>query len=160
MGGGSPYIYHTFSCALQSYGPPQLARTSQALGLPSGPARLACWACLGPCTASLGLSTACLGLSTAIPGPQYCIPWPPRLPQSVPETSQRRFGGAPGVPAGTKLTCPSGLPDLPGPQYCLLGPQYCLQDCLKDFLRTATTAACVNVLLKYVQNSCQVPRYF
>ena len=46
------------------------ARIPVALGLPSGPARLACWACLG-------LSTAFQGLSTAFPGPQYCLPWPP-----------------------------------------------------------------------------------
>ena len=40
-----------------------------ALGLPGGPARLGCWACLG-------LSTACLGLSTACPGPQG-VCWTP-----------------------------------------------------------------------------------
>ena len=45
------------------------ARIPVALGLPSGPARLACWACLG-------LSTACLGLCTACPGPQDAI-WTP-----------------------------------------------------------------------------------
>ena len=33
-----------------------------------------------------------------------------------------------------------------------------LQDCLKDSLRAAKTAASCNVLLKYVQNSCQFPQ--
>ena len=62
-------IYHTFSCALGSYGASGLARPPVALGLPSGPARLACWACLGLCT-------TCLGLCTACPGPQ-CATWAP-----------------------------------------------------------------------------------
>ena len=61
--------YHTFSCALQSYGSSRTAGRTVAFGLPSGPARLACWACLG-------LSTACLGLCTACPGPQDAI-WTP-----------------------------------------------------------------------------------
>ena len=59
---------------------PDLAGLKMPTWVPSGPARLACWACLGlrtaclgPCTAFLGLSTACLGLSTAIPGLQDCL---------------------------------------------------------------------------------------
>ena len=44
--------------------------------LPSGPASLACWACLG-------LSTACLGLRTACPWPQDCLSWASGRPSGL-----------------------------------------------------------------------------
>ena len=59
-------IHSLVHCSLTEIPACKLSRSSWA---PSGPARLACWACLG-------LSTACLGLCTACPGPQDAI-WTP-----------------------------------------------------------------------------------
>ena len=84
------HTHHTFSCALQSYAPSQLAEIPVALGLPSGPACLACWACLG-------LSPACLGPSTAFPGLQGAI-W----------TSFGRQVDASWTPNGRQLDCQNG----------------------------------------------------
>ena len=77
-------------------------------GLPSGPACLACGACLGLSTDYLGLSTACPGLQGAR-GRQLDVKWTPSVRQ-----------------VSAKLACSPGLLGLPGPQYCLPGPQYCL----------------------------------
>ena len=137
MGGSPLYLYNVF---VRCFG--HCRRDGGHLGLPAWPAGPA-WAPVLPAWASV---LPFLGLSTAFPGLQDCS-----------RALRRRPGGAPETPADIKLTCPPGLPDVPGPQYCLPGPQYCLRDCLKDFLRTATTAACVNVRLKYVQTGCQVP---
>ena len=91
--GGAPPIYHTFSCALGSYGPSRVADLTVALGLPS-------WAPNWTCAAQLGCQGALerqVGLPRCTWTPFWAPTWRPSASPECPGAPRtlnfaRRYG--------------------------------------------------------------------